>query len=176
MAAQFAFGAEGATTMGVLLALLLISTVSAMVMAGPRVLQVIGEDFGAFRALARTNQHGVPAVAIYVQSGLTLGFILTASFESILIFAGFTLGVSTFVTVLGLFVLRVTQPQLERPYRVIAYPLTPLIFLLITGWTLIYIVLQRPTEGLWGLGIIATGAVFYALSQRFGSAPDSPDA
>ena len=176
VAAQFAFGAEGATTMGVLLALLLISTVSAMVMAGPRVLQVIGEDFGAFRALARTNQHGVPAVAIYVQSGLTLGFILTASFESILIFAGFTLGVSTFVTVLGLFVLRVTQPQLERPYRVIGYPLTPLIFLLITGWTLIYIVLQRPTEGLWGLGIIATGAVFYALSQRFGSAPDSPDA
>ncbi len=101
---------------------------------------------------------------------------MTASFESILIFAGFTLGVSTFVTVLGLFVLRITQPQLERPYRVAGYPLTPLIFLLITGWTLIYIVVQRPTEGLWGMCIIAVGVGFYGLSQRFGRVPKGSDA
>ena len=166
VAAQFAFGDRGAAIMGVLLALLLISTVSAMVMAGPRVLQVIGEDFSIFQPLSRTNRHGVPAVAIYVQSALTLGFILSASFESILVFAGFTLGVSTFVTVLGLFVLRFTQPRLDRPYRVTGYPFTPLIFLAITGWTLVYIVLQRPEEGLWGLGIIAAGGLFYGISAK----------
>jgi APA family basic amino acid/polyamine antiporter len=165
IAAQFAFGADGAAIMGTLLALLLVSTVSAMVMAGPRVLQVIGEDFSAFKALARTNRHGVPAVAIYVQSALALTFILTASFESILIFAGFTLGVSTFVTVCGLFVSRLKDPHLKRPYRVIGYPFTPLIFLLITGWTLTYILMQRPVEGYWGIGIIAAGALFYVLSR-----------
>ncbi len=166
IAANHAFGDAGGAIMGILLALLLVSTVSAMVMAGPRVLQVIGEDFSAYQALSRTNAEGMPSTAIYVQSALSLAFILSASFESILVFAGFTLGVSTFVTVLGLFVLRFKNPQLERPYRVVAYPITPLVFLLITGWTLTYILLERPVEGLWGLAIIATGSVCYLFSAR----------
>ena len=95
-------------------------------MAGPRVLQVIGQDFRAFRVLAKTNVHDVPYVAIAVQSLVTLIFILTASFESILVFAGFTLGLNTFFTVLGVFVLRRRRPELARPYRVPLYPLPPL--------------------------------------------------
>ena len=118
--------------------------------------------------LARTNQHDVPHIAIAVQSLLSLAFILSASFESILVFAGFTLGINTFVTVLGIFVLRRTQPDLERPYRTPLYPLPPLIFLGFTGWTLGYILLQRPEEGLLGLGIIVSGALFYAGTVWFG--------
>lgn len=165
VAAEHAFGSSGAAIMAVILALLLISTASAMMMAGPRVLQVIGEDHHAFRVLAKVNADGVPAIAVAVQSGLTLLFILTASFESILVFAGFTLGTSTFFTVLGVFVLRRRSPDLPRPYRVWGYPLPPLIFLAITGWTLTYILAQRPAEGLWGLGIIASGAVLYAFTR-----------
>ena len=168
IAASYAFGPQGANLMGVLLAALLVSTVSAMVMAGPRVLQVIGEDFPPFRWLSSTNAHGVPTTAIYFQSALSLLFILSASFESILVFAGFALGVSTFVTVTGLIVLRWTQPDLERPYRVTLFPLTPLLYLAITGWTLTYIVLQRPAEGYWGLTIICAGGLFYLLTRRLG--------
>ncbi|MBH80811.1 MAG: amino acid permease [Gammaproteobacteria bacterium] len=166
IAAQHAFGAGGGAVMGVLLALLLVSTVSAMIMAGPRVLQVMGEDYGVFRLLARTNDDGIPTTAIYAQSALALFFVLSASFERILLFTGFTLSVSAFVTVLGLFVLRVRQPDLARPYRVLGYPFTPLVFLLVTGWTMTFILLQRPVEGLWGIAIIAAGGVFYALSNR----------
>jgi APA family basic amino acid/polyamine antiporter len=169
VSAQFAFGANGAAIMGVVLAVLLISTVSAMIMAGPRVLQVIGQDFIAFRALARLNKDGVPAIAIAVQSGLSLAFILSASFESILVFAGFTLGLNTFFTVLGVFVLRRTQPDLPRPYRTVLYPLPPLLFLAVTGWTLVYILMERPVEGLWGLAIVASGGVFYLLTRWIGS-------
>jgi len=168
VSAQHAFGANGAAIMGVVLAVLLISTVSAMIMAGPRVLQVIGQDFVAFRALARLNKDGVPAIAIAVQSALTLAFILSASFESILVFAGFTLGLNTFFTVLGVFVLRRTQPDLPRPYRTVLYPLPPLLFLAVTGWTLVYILMERPVEGLWGLAIVASGGVFYLLTRWIG--------
>jgi APA family basic amino acid/polyamine antiporter len=168
IAAGHVFGETGAQIMGVALAALLISTVSAMILAGPRVLQVIGQDFHAFRGLARTNSHGVPFVAIIVQSVVTLGFILTATFESILVFAGFTLGVNTFFTVLGIFVLRRRAPDLERPYRTPAYPLPPLVFLAITGWTLVYILKDRPEEGWMGVAIILSGAIFYALSVWLG--------
>ncbi|MCY3622659.1 MAG: amino acid permease [Gammaproteobacteria bacterium] len=166
VAAQFVFGETGAAIMGVALALLLISTVSAMTLAGPRVLLVIGQDFHALRFLARTNAHGVPVVAILLQSALAVILVLTATFESILVFAGFTLGVSTLCTVAGLFVLRWRRPELERPYRVPLYPLPPVAFLGLMGWTLAYLLMQRPKEGLAGVAILASGAAFYALSRR----------
>ncbi|MFV2090128.1 MAG: APC family permease, partial [Pseudomonadales bacterium] len=171
IAAQYVFGETGARIMGVALAALLISTVSAMIMAGPRVLQVIGQDFPPFRWLARTNSHEVPDFAIVLQSLATLVFILTASFETILVFAGFTLGVNTFFTVLGVFVLRWRRPDLERPYRTPCYPLPPLVFLAITGWTLAYILRDRPEEGLMGLAIITSGALFYGLTVWLGRFP-----
>ncbi len=168
VSAQYIFGDVGAAVMGVVLAALLISTVSAMVLAGPRVLHVIGQDFPAFSWLARTNKHAVPDLAIGLQSVIALLFIWSASFESILVFAGFTLGLNTFFTVLGVFILRRTQPNLPRPYKVSFYPLPPLIFLGFTGWTLTYILLERPNEGWMGLAIVASGAVFYAATIWLG--------
>ncbi len=168
VAARHAFGDGGAGLMGVLLALLLVSTVSAMVLAGPRVLQVIGQDFPAFRLLARTNRHGVPDMAVALQSALALAFILTSSFESILVFAGFTLGLNTFFSVLGVFVLRWRRPDLPRPYRVALYPVPVLVYLGFTAWTLGYILLQRPLEGVLGVVIVASGAAAYAITVRLG--------
>ena len=164
--AEHAFGGVGASLMGVLLAGLLISTVSAMILAGPRVMQTIGQDFSAFRLLARTNRHGLPVTAIGAQAVLALIFIWTASFESILVFAGFSLGLCTFLTVAGLFVLRFRRPDLPRPYRVTAYPLPPLIYLGLTGWTLFYILRERPQEAWMSLALIAAGAAFYWLCNR----------
>lgn len=166
IAAKAAFGSTGGRFTSVVLAMLLISTVSAMTIAGPRVLQVIGEDFHGLRFLAKTNADGIPSRAIYIQSALTLIFVLTSSFESILIFAGFTLALNSFVTVMGIFVLRIRQPDLPRPYRTFAYPIPPLIYLALTGWTLYFVLVSKPTEGLFGLGIIAAGLLFYFLSAR----------
>ncbi|MGI9236945.1 MAG: APC family permease [Woeseiaceae bacterium] len=166
IAAESAFGAVGGRFAGLALALLLISTVSAMTLAGPRVLQVIGEDFPVLGSLARTNSDGLPYVAIRTQSALTILFILTSGFESILVFAGFTLALNSFATVLGVFVLRWRQPDLPRPYRTFGYPVTPVIYLILTGWTLGYVLYQRPAEGAFGLAVIVSGAIVYALSTR----------
>ncbi len=176
VSAQYIFGDFGAALMGVVLAALLISTVSAMVLAGPRVLHVIGQDFPAFSWLARTNKYTVPDLAICLQSVIALLFIWSASFESILVFAGFTLGLNTFFTVLGVFILRHTRPNLPRPYRVSFYPLPPLIFLGFTGWTLTYILLERPEEGWTGLAIVLSGAVFYAVTLWLGKRRSQPAA
>jgi APA family basic amino acid/polyamine antiporter len=148
------------------LAMLLVSTVSAMTLAGPRVLQVIGEDFKALRFLAKKNSDGIPAAAIYVQSTLAVIFILSSTFESILVFAGFTLALNSFATVMGVFVLRQRQPELPRPYRTFLFPFPPLIYLALTGWTLWFVLMNRPVEALFGLGVIASGLVVYLLSSR----------
>jgi APA family basic amino acid/polyamine antiporter len=165
IAAGVAFGDLGGRLTGLVMAMLLISTVSAMTIAGPRVLQVIGEDFPALRLLARSNRNGMPATAILVQSSLTILFILSSSFESVLVFAGFTLALNSFATVLGVFVLRYRQPDLARPYRTFMYPVPPLVYLALTGWTLYFVLMNRPVEGLFGLAIIAAGITFYFLSM-----------
>lgn len=165
IAAQSAFGELGGRFTGLVLAMLLISTVSAMTLAGPRVLQVIGEDFPALGFLARRNRDGIPSVAIYVQSTLAVCFILSSTFESILVFAGFTLALNSFATVLSVFFLRYKQPDLPRPYKTFLYPVPPLIYLALTGWTLWFVMMNRPGEGLFGLGVIGSGLVVYFLSR-----------
>lgn len=164
IAAGAAFGDLGGRLTGLVMSMLLISTVSAMTIAGPRVLQVIGEDFAALRLLARTNASGLPTTAIFVQSALTILFILSSNLESVLVFAGFTLALNSFATVLGIFVLRYRQPDLPRPYKTFLYPLPPLIYLALTGWTLYFVLLNRPVEGGFGLAIIVAGIVFYYVS------------
>ena len=164
IAAKSAFGDAAGGLVGLILALLLISTVSAMTIAGPRVLQVVGEDFHALRLLGKQNSDGIPATAIRLQSAFAITFVIIADFQSILLFTGFTLALNSFATVLSLFVLRVKRPDLNRPYRVPGYPLTPLVYLALTGWTLVYVLIRNPVEGLVGLGVVAAGTFFYFVT------------
>ena len=166
IAAMHIFGPLGADIMGVTLAVLLVSTVSAMVLAGPRVLQVIGEDYPVFRFLEKRTPSGIPRVAILTQAALALFFIFSASFEAILVFSGFTLGLNSLLAVAGIFVLRRREPELERPYRAWGYPVTPLVYLALTSWTLAFILVDRPAQGLIGLGLIAAGLLFYWVAGR----------
>ncbi len=166
IAASHIFGPIGAKFTGLVLAALLISTVSAMTIAGPRVLQVIGEDFKLFSPLARTNQDGIPSLAIKIQSAISIVFILTSTFKSVLIFAGFALALNSFITVVGLFVLRIREPELERPFKVPLYPVTPIIYLLLNGWTLLYVLKTKPFEAYSALALIAVGLVLYTITKN----------
>jgi len=166
--AQSIFGEIGAMLTGLIMALLLVSTVSAMTMAGPRVLHVIGEDFPLFQSLSVLNSSGIPTRAIYFQSTIALIFVVTSSFESILVFSGFALALNNFFAVLGIFILRFRQPHLARPYKTWLYPLPPMLFLLLIGWTLIYILKEKPQEALMSLLLILIGGIFYFVSIRLG--------
>ncbi|QNE38084.1 amino acid permease [Hymenobacter sp. NBH84] len=160
------FGSTGGRFMGGLIAVLLISTISSMIFAGPRIVQVMGEDLTGLRSLAVVSNAGVPVRAMLLQTGLTLLFILASSFQQVLVYAGFVLNLFTFLTVLGLFVLRWRQPHLPRPYRAWGYPFTPLLFLLLSGWTLFYLLRDQPTESLYGLLTLLGGVGVYFLSRR----------
>lgn len=166
IAARAIFGADAGNVIGVVMASLLISTVSAMTIAGPRVLQAIGEDFPVFHSLAAVNRDAIPARAIHAQAAIAILFIVTSSFQSILVFAGFLTALNSFIAVLGLFVLRFRRPALERPFRTPLFPLTPLIYLAVTGWTLVYAAIARPVEVAFAAALIAAGLAVYAATCR----------
>ena len=164
--AEYSFGVSAAKVIGVVLSLLLVSTISAMLLAGPRALYVIGRDFSAFRWLGQENRYSVPANAVVLQIALTLLLIVTSTFDSIIIFSGAILALNSLVTVLGVWVLRMREPDLPRPFKVPLYPLPLIIFAALSLWTLVHLIGQRPVEGAMALGLIVLGLVFYAVSRK----------
>ncbi len=160
------FGDAGGRLMSAMLCLALISSISAMTWAGPRVTQVMGQDLGAFRALARTNAAGIPRRAILLQTAIVILLLVTATFEQVLVYIQLTLTLSLALTVLGVFVLRWKQPDLPRPYKTWGYPVTPLLFLAIALFTLGYTLIERPVESLAGLLTVLAGLPIYLLSPK----------
>ena len=165
------FGDTGGRIVGALICIGLVSTVSAMMWIGPRVIMVMGEDFPLLSPFARRTASGVPALAVLFQLGVVTVLLLTQGFESILEFIQFSLTISSFLTVLGVIVLRFTQPELPRPYRVWGYPLTPLVFLAVSLFMMINLVLQRPAQALAGAVMMLTGLLIYGLSLRYPRTP-----
>ena len=132
--------------MGGIISFLLLSSISAMVIAGPRISRSIGEDYHLFRWLGKNDRKDIPVAAIVTQAVLTIFYILTATFDQVIVFVGFTLNLFTFMTVLGVMIVRKKHPELPRPYKTLGYPVVPILFLLINIWILVYGLMYR-TEG-----------------------------
>jgi APA family basic amino acid/polyamine antiporter len=171
IAANSLFGPALGRLTGAVIAALLVSTISAMIFAGPRIVQTMGEDLPALRWLATRSQAGIPVRALLLQVAITLVFILKPDFKAVLVYAGFVLNLFTFLTVLGVFILRWRQPQLVRPYRAWGYPFTPLVFLALSAWTLIFIIKDKPIESLYGLATVGCGLFVYFIAQKKRVAP-----
>lgn len=174
VAAEHIFGTTGGALMSSMLCIALVSTISAMTWAGPRVTQVMGQDFAFFRALAATHSGGSPRRAILLQTGIVFALLLTSTFEAVLIYIQFTLILSSLLTVLGVFYLRHTEPDLPRPYKTWGYPVTPLLFVAISVVTMGHTLVTRPWESLAGLVTVAAGLPIYWLSPRIGDRSQLP--
>lgn len=161
IAAVNIFGSNGAAIVGLMLSLLLISTVSAMIIAGPRALQAIGEDFNSLSFLSKVNKSDIPENAIYFQSIISLIYIFTSSFEKIIIFAGMILALNSFLAILGVFVLRMKEPDLIRPYKTFGYPFVPAFYLIITFIMIAMAAANAPLNALGSITIIIVGVIFY---------------
>lgn len=165
VSASYIFGAEGGYIMSVVIAILLISTISSMIIAGPRVTHSMGEDYRILGWLGKKNKAGTPARAIFIQGIISLFFIFTATFDQMIAYVSFTLSLFTFFTVLGVIVMRFREPELERPFKTWGYPVVPAIFLLINGWLLYYGFMSKQEEALAGLGTALIGLVIYFIDK-----------
>src|SRR5439155_13524277 len=92
--------------------------------------------------------------------------LFTRSFEAVLEFIQFSLLFCSFFTVLGVIKLRITSPDLPRPYRAWGYPVTPLVFLLVTGFMMYYLLTERPLQALLGMLIMMSGLLIYFIFHR----------
>jgi basic amino acid/polyamine antiporter, APA family len=160
------FGGIGGRIVGAMICVGLISSISAMMWIGPRVMMTMGEDIPALRVFSRKSTSGAPAYAILFQLAVANLLLFTRSFEAVLDFIQFALLFCSFFTVLGVIKLRITDPHLPRPYRAWGYPFTPVVFLLVTAFMMYYLLTERPVQSLSGTLIMLSGLLIYAIFRR----------
>ncbi|HEY0852306.1 MAG TPA: amino acid permease, partial [Bradyrhizobium sp.] len=160
------FGEIGGRIVGGLICVGLVSSISAMMWIGPRVMMTMGEDILALKIFARRSSSGAPAYAILFQLAVASLMLFTRSFEKVLEFIQFSLLFCSFFVVLGVIKLRITHPNLPRPYRAWGYPLTPVVFLLVTGFMMYYLLTTQPKPSLLGLLIMVSGLLIYAIFRK----------
>jgi APA family basic amino acid/polyamine antiporter len=166
-AAQNLFGDTLGSLIGIAIALGLLSVVSAMVMAGPRVYYAMAKDGLFFQKFKHVcDKRKTPVHAIILQAFLAIVMIVTSTFETLLIYIGLTLSLSSMLSVYGLMRLRSKEPTRERPYKTPLYPLLPILFLLANGGIVLFSLLNKPQAALYALATIGLGVMFYFFFQN----------
>jgi len=163
--------ATGALITG-LIALALVSAVSAMIMAGPRVYASMAEDRALPPQLAWHSSRGVPSVAVATQAAVAIVFVLLGSLGELIRFVGFTLTISAALTCGALIVMR--YRGVKSTYRTPGYPVTPALFIGVSVWITYAQIKDNPIESLIVLGVLGLGAVVYVTvlpSQRTPQVP-----
>jgi APA family basic amino acid/polyamine antiporter len=167
--AQHIFGLSGANVISMVISILLVSSVSSMVLAGPRVIHVIGEDIKMLQFFGKLNKEHIPVIAIVTQCVITLIFIATSTFEQVITYLGFTLNLFTFFTVLGIFILRrrnISKTESPNFYKAWGYPFTSILFLVFGLWLMVYGIIYKPSESLLGLATLLIGAIIYLINLQ----------
>ena len=161
ISAKAILGDKGGMIMGILISFGLISTISSMTWAGPRVTAAIGRDHSLLQVLTKENRNGVPALAILIQGVIVILLVCTATFEQLINYVQALLTISSMMVVIGLIYLRIRHPELQRPYRAWGYPVTPILFALVSGYVLWFQIQGKTTEFLYGLGTLLLGLLLY---------------
>jgi APA family basic amino acid/polyamine antiporter len=166
IAGTHVFGVAGGKWMALLIAAGLLAHIGSMQWIGPRVTATMGEDTRVLRPFSIVNTGGIPIYATLAQTAIAAFMLATGSFKSVLTYVQFTITLCSALVVIGVFVLRVREPNLPRPVRAWGYPVTPAIFLIVNGWMLWHVFAENPKESLAGLGTILSGLVVFYLSPK----------
>lgn len=175
-ASSFAADVAGTKAMGILVCISCLGAINGMILTGARIFYAAGTEHRLFRWLGQWHPKlGTPARSLLLQSGVTLALMIAFGsyadgFDRLVVFTGPIFWLFLLMTGLALFLLRWVDPLAPRPYRVLLYPLTPILFCLSTAYMLYasvsYAWQQEYVEGWWAAAVMATGVVCICFERR----------
>jgi APA family basic amino acid/polyamine antiporter len=162
------FGATGGLLMA---AAILISTFgcnNGLILTGARVYYAMAKDGLFFRGVAKLHPtHKTPAVSLMVQMVWTCLLCISGSYGQLLDYIIFAALLFYILTIVGLFVLRRTRPNAERPYRAVGYPVLPAIYIVMASFVDVVLLRYKPQFTWPGLIVVLLGIpVYFAWSRR----------
>lgn len=171
-AAQVIFGASGGAVMAIAILVSTFGCSNGIILAGARVYYAMARDGLFFKRVGALNARRVPAAGLIYQGIWASLFCLTGTYGQLLNYVIFAALVFYVLTTLGLFILRRTKPDLERPYRAIGYPVLPGLYILMAATVAVILLIADKTrvQALLGLGLVILGVPVYYLWRRAESA------
>jgi APA family basic amino acid/polyamine antiporter len=165
--AQRLFGGVAGTLLALLTIVSIAASISAMVLAGPRVYYAMARD-GVFPpAVARVHpRFHTPAIAIATQAVWSSILVLSGTLAGLVNYTGFAVMLFAGVAVMAVFVLRWREPAATRPFNAWGYPVAPAIFVLASFFMVGYNLYNNQFGERYGLAIIAAGLPLYFLFAR----------
>jgi basic amino acid/polyamine antiporter, APA family len=160
------FGDKVGLGFSMLFSIALLSTLSAMTIAGPRVLEAMGADYPRLKPFASKNRFDMPYISILVQAGWSIFLVLVSSFKEIIQYISISLSLFSMATVLGIFALRKNYPREKRPFQVPFFPLPPILFTVCTCWMIYYVTINDPRIILYTIATIIPGVIIYFIVSR----------
>lgn len=165
LSAQTIFGSKAAAWLSLLIAFALASSISSMVMAGPRVTQTMGEDFRLFRVFSVRKAQGGPYLALALQFGVAAALLLTSTFGQILGYIGFTLSIFAMLSVAGIYFVRFKHGKPKDAAPALGYPVAPAIFILLSLWMIYSSLGDLFTAGA-GIATLVVGYLIYIIASN----------
>jgi APA family basic amino acid/polyamine antiporter len=189
------FGPAGATVMAVAIVISTFGCNNGLILAGARVYWAMAKDRVFFRSTGELNPRGVPAVGLVLQGLWACVLVLPRTrlydaagapkldaagapqygnlYSNLLDYVVFSVLIFYVLTIFGLFVLRRTRPQAERPYRAWGYPWLPVFYLVAATLILVVLLLYRTSTTWPGLALVLTGVPVYWFWHRGAAAGPS---
>jgi basic amino acid/polyamine antiporter, APA family len=168
------WGPQSGRFVAAILCLSIAGAVSAMTWAGPRVYWAMARDGAISSWLAQLDPRtAVPSRAILFQTCWASLLILSGTFEQLLVYSGLVLALFMALSLSTIFRLRHRAIDHGQIYHAPLYPLLPLALVSVSLVIVIYSLIQRPTESLYGAVTVLTGIPLYYLSKQ-PAAPTAP--
>lgn len=165
-AASMIFGARAEVIMAVAIMVSTFGCMNGLILAGPRLYYAMAKDQLFFARTGRLNAAGVPAGGLWFQMAWASLLTLSGTYGNLLDYVVFAALLFYVLTVSGLFILRYTRPDAERPYRAFGYPWLPGLYVLLAGVIMLDLLFVKPTYTWPGLLIVLTGAPVYFFWRR----------
>ena len=161
------FGAVGGLLMAAAILISSFGCNNGLILSGARVYYAMAKDGLFFRQVARLHpSYKTPAVSLMVQMVWTCVLCISGSYGQLLDYITFAILVFYILTIAGLFVLRRTRPDAERPYRAVGYPVLPAIYIVMALFIDVVLLRYKPQYTWPGLIVVLIGIpVYYAWSR-----------
>jgi APA family basic amino acid/polyamine antiporter len=164
--AERILGSAGTQAMAILIMVSTFGCINGMILSGSRVYYTMANDGLFFRATGKLNANQVPARALWVQGLWASVLCLSGRYGDLLDYVVFAVLIFYILTIAGIFKLRRTRPDTERPYRAFGYPLLPALYMVLALVMGICLLIWKPQFTLPGLGLVLLGIPVYFLAIR----------
>ena len=166
------FGKSAEVLFSILIAFALFSSLSAFIIIGPRVYYSMAKDGLFFKPAARIHKKfQVPSNSILLQCLIAIILVLSGTFEQILTYMGFALGIFPVLTVLGIWKLRKNNPE---ALRIKGFPVPQIIYIAAGIMILLLSFLERPLESSVALLTVFIGIPVYFIFKKTAKTTDAP--